>query len=133
MAHIHPTRRQWLLLSSLGAGRAYAQTATVHEEIRALADQAPLNMQFRGGAAAECRAWQKSFAAKLGELLGPFQPPREWRTETERTVELDDHRRQELVLYAEGVRPLPVYLLTPRGAFSGKRPGMLALHGHGKF
>ena len=26
-----------------------------------------------------------------------------------------------------------MYLLTPRGSFSGKRPGMLALHGHGKF
>src|ERR1700687_4822725 len=122
MAHIHLTRRQWLLLSSLAAARAHAQAETVHEEIRALADQAPLSMQFRGGTAAECRAWQKSFAAKLSELLGPYQPPREWRTETERTVDLDDHRRQELVLHAEGLRPLPLYLLTPRGAFSGKRP-----------
>jgi dienelactone hydrolase len=133
MAHIHLTRREWLLLSSLAVARAHAQAETVHEEIRALADQAPLGMQFRGGTAAECRAWQKSFAAKLSELLGPYQPPREWRTETERTVDLDDHRRQELVLHAEGLRPLPVYLLTPRGAFSGKRPGLLALHGHGKF
>ena len=133
MHPIHLTRRQWLAFSSLAAMRASAETQTVHQEIQALADHAPLRMQFRGGTAAECRAWQKSFRAKLDELLGPYQPPPEWRTETERTVDLDDHRRQELVLHAEGVRPLPVYLLTPRGSFSGKRPGMLALHGHGKF
>jgi dienelactone hydrolase len=113
-----------------GAG---LRAETIHEEIRALADHAPLRMQFRGSTAAECREWQKTFAAKLNALLGPYQPPAEWRTEIEKTVELDDHRRQELVLHAEGIRPLPVYLLTPRGAWSGKRPGMLALHGHGDF
>lgn len=131
MTNTRLTRREWLATSALVAARAKAET--VHDEIRALADHAPLAMQFRGGSAADCRAWQKAFAAKLGELLGPCQPPNQWRTETERTVDLDDHRRQELVLHAEGLRPLPVFLLTPRGAFSGKRPGILALHGHGPF
>jgi dienelactone hydrolase len=131
MPHIHPTRRQWLALSTLAAGRLTADT--VHNEIRSLADHAPLRMQFHGSTAAECRAWQKSFAAKLDSLLGPYLPPSQWRTEIERTVDLEDHQRQELVLHAEGIRPLPVYLLTPRGASSGKLPGMLALHGHGKF
>lgn len=130
MSPTYLTRRQWLALSTLAATNLKSET--VHEEIRGLADHAPLRMQFHGSTAADCRAWQKAFAAKLASLLGPFQPPAQWRTETERTVDLDDHRRQELVLHADGVRPLPVYLLTPRG-FSGKRPGMLALHGHGEF
>jgi dienelactone hydrolase len=131
MAHYHLTRRHWLAISALAGARLRAET--IHEEIRSLADHAPLRMQFRGSTAAECHAWQKSFAAKLNALLGPYQPPAEWRTETERTVDLEDHRRQELVLHAEGIRPLPVYLLTPRAGFSGKRPGLLALHGHGDF
>ncbi len=127
------TRREWLAVPGLmaGAGRLAAQS-TVHDEIRALAKNAPLRMQFKGGGAEECRGWQRSFAAKLGELLGPYQPPARWETITERTVELDDHRREELVLRAEGHRDLPVHLLTPRGG-AGKRPAILALHGHGRF
>ena len=127
------TRREWLAVPGLvaSAGRLAAQS-NVHDEIRALAKNAPLRMQFKGGGAEECRAWQRSFAAKLGELLGAYQPPARWETITERTVELDDHRRDELVLRAEGHRDLPVHLLTPRGD-AGKRPAILALHGHGRF
>jgi dienelactone hydrolase len=131
MAVTNPSRREWLAASLLCAASARADT--VNDEIRALADRAPMRMQFTGKTAAECRAWQTAFAAKLGELLGPYQPPAEWRTETERTVELDDHRRQELLLHADGLRPLPVHLLTPKGGFGGKRPAILALHGHGTF
>ncbi|MBI3696610.1 MAG: acetylxylan esterase [Acidobacteria bacterium] len=121
------TRRQWLALPTLAWGQS------VHDEIRRLADEAPLAMQFKGGAAEECRAWQRTFAAKLGELLGPYRSPERWETIRERTVDLDDHRREELLLRAAGHRDLPVYLLTPRGESSGRRPGILALHGHGKF
>jgi dienelactone hydrolase len=109
------------------------QQSNVDEEIRKMAEQPPLSMRFQGKSAEECRAWQRAFAAKLGELLGPHQPPQRWETITERTVEAGDHRRDELVLRAAGHRDLPVYLLTPRGSFTGKRPGILALHGHGPF
>src|ERR1700694_5916912 len=88
-------------------------------------------MQFHGSTEAECRRWQQTFAAKLRELLGPFDPPAQWETIRERTVDFDDHARDELVLRAQGHRDLPVYLLTPKAA--GKRPGLLALHGHGAF
>jgi dienelactone hydrolase len=130
MGSIRFTRREWLVAPTL---LARAKAETINDEIISMADHAPLAMQFRGKTAAECRAWQKSFRAKLNQLLGAYQPPSEWRTETERTVDLDDHRRQELVLHTEGLRPLPVYVLTPRGSYSGKRPGILALHGHGPF
>lgn len=100
-------------------------------DIRRLAENAPLRMRFGGGSAEACREWQKAFRAKLGELLGPYEPPRRWETIRERSVELEDHRREELVLRAEGCRDLPVYLLLPRGG--AKRPGVLALHGHGQF
>jgi len=127
------TRREWLLLSSaIAAARGLAAQSNVHEEIRSLSRSAPLAMHFKGESAEDCRRWQSAFAAKLGELLGPYQPPSRWETITERTIELDDHRRDELVLRADGHRDLPVYLLTPKESGS-RRAGVLALHGHGAF
>jgi dienelactone hydrolase len=120
------TRRSALaLLGGIAAG------ADVNQEIREMADHAPLTMQFKGGTAAECRDWQRRFTAKLDSLLGPYRPPAQWQVTVERIVELPDHRREELLLRAEGVRDLPVYLLIPHAAGSSKRAGILALHGHG--
>ena len=113
----------------LSSAAALPAWADVHQEIRVMAEAAPLAMRFQGGDAAACREWQKRFGAKLGELLGSYKPPARWNTVREKTVELEDHRREELVLEAAGERPLPVYLLVPKG--SGKRPGIVALHGHG--
>ncbi|MCC6416642.1 MAG: prolyl oligopeptidase family serine peptidase [Gemmataceae bacterium] len=119
-------------LLSLGGVQGGAQSPSVDEQIRKLADEAPLKMQFRGGTAEECRQWQAAFAAKLRELLGPHRPPASWEVTVERTVELDDHRREELLLTAKGHPPLPVYLLLPKGA-KGPQPGVVAVHGHGAF
>jgi dienelactone hydrolase len=47
-------------------------------------------------------------------------------------VERPDHIREELMLRAAGVPDLPVHLLRPLKS-STKRPGILALHGHGHF
>jgi dienelactone hydrolase len=107
-----------------------AKVPPIEKQIRKLADEAPLEMRFRGTTAAECRAWQASFGRKLRDLLGPHQPPAEWKTTVERVVELDDHRREELLLTAEGHPPLPVYVLVPKGA-KGPLPGVVAVHGHG--
>ncbi len=89
-------------------------------------------MKFRGTSLRDCRTWQGAFGTKLRSLLGPHQPPQEWKTIVGQVTELEDHRREELTLTAEGHSPLPVYLLVPRGG--GKtRPGILALHGHGEY
>ena len=63
----------------------------------------------------------------------PCAPPMaKWQTRVVSVKEFDDHRREELILTAEGLPPLPVYLLLPRGKQkTGKRPAILALHGHG--
>lgn len=90
-------------------------------------------MRFTGATAAECRAWQKTFAAKLGEMLGPYRPPERWETIREGGVDLEDHRREALLLRADGHRDLPLYLLTPKGPGPARRPAVLALHGHGEF
>jgi dienelactone hydrolase len=105
----------------------------VDEEIRKLAKDAPLKMQFRGRTAEECRKWQGQFADKLRTLLGPHHPPVKWEVTVERTVKLADHRREELILTAEGQPSLPVYLLLPLEAADRPRAGILALHGHGKY
>jgi dienelactone hydrolase len=134
-----PSRRQFLLGSGAallsGSSLLAAEpprVPTVDESIRKLAEDAPLEMEFRGQTATECRQWQAEFADKLRALLGPHQPPAQWQTEVERTVELKDHRREELVLTAAGHPPLPVYLLLPLKEADKSRPGVLALHGHGK-
>jgi dienelactone hydrolase len=106
---------------------------TVDEWIRKLAAEAPLALEFRGQTAEDCRRWQEAFAAKLRELLGPYQPPAQWQTSVERVVDLKDHRREELVLTANGHPPLPVYLLVPRDQGTKPRAGVLSVHGHGRF
>jgi dienelactone hydrolase len=92
---------------------------------------APLAMRFTGSTAAECRQWQTAFRKQLAELLGPLAPPAQWKTVIKSAVDLKDHRREELVLEAKGLSPLPVYLLLPRPKSDRRRAGVLALHGHG--
>lgn len=125
------------LVGAVLADRARAagapEVATVDQWIRTRAEEAPLSMQFRGRTADECRSWQAAFGAKLRSLLGPHSPPKKWRTVTEHVAQLNDHTRRELVLVAEGFPSLPVYLLEPKRKDQGKRPGVLALHGHGDF
>lgn len=104
----------------------------VHQELKELADHAPLRMKFPGGGAEECRQWQAAFASRLRGLLGGFDPPAAWNTTLENRVDLGDHTREAFVLSAAGHRDLPVYLLTPARA-GGKLPAILALHGHGVY
>jgi dienelactone hydrolase len=101
--------------------------------IRRQAEKAPLSMRVRGATAAECRKWQDEFAAKLRSLLGPHLPPAKWKTVTRNVVDLKDHRREELLLEAEGYPPLPIYLLSPHRKSDKPGPAIVALHGHGPF
>jgi dienelactone hydrolase len=130
-----PSLGQILLVSAavlLSAGALLGQVPTVDENIRKMAAEAPLKLEFKGQTAEECRKWQTAFGAKLRALLGPHQPPAKWQVIVERVVELPDHRREELILTAEGHPPLPVYLLVPLLKSDKPRPAVLALHGHGK-
>jgi dienelactone hydrolase len=125
----------WLAAGRLAAGRLAAEepveVPTVLERLRRDVEKAPLALRFRGSTAKECRAWQAEFGAKLRSLLGPHAPPKGWKTVVRQSVDLPDHRREELVLTAEGVPALPVYLLLPRPRARKRRAGVLALHGHG--
>ncbi len=105
----------------------------INEEIRRLAAEAPLKMKFQGTTAQQCGRWQREFRNKLASLLGNFQPPSQWHTVVERVVEASDHTREELVLEAKGYPSLPVYLLKPKQHGGARRPGIVALHGHGAF
>ena len=134
-----PSRRRFLvscgaaLLAHCSARSLGADVPTIDEHIAKLAEDARLALEFRGQTADKCRRWQIEFAEKLRSLLGPHQPPAHWQTQLERAIELKDHRREELVLTAAGCPPLPVHLLLPRGQAGKRRPGVLAIHGHGKF
>jgi dienelactone hydrolase len=142
---MHPadfTRRRFLshstaLLAGASTSWLHAdepiQVPTIEERLHRDIEQAPLAMQFKGTTAEECRRWQAEFGGKLRALLGPHTPPAKWKTVVQNTADLDDHRREELILQAEGLPPLPVYLLLPRPRGDKKRPGVLALHGHGGY
>lgn len=104
----------------------------VHYDIRTAAEAAPLAMQFKGKTADECREWQKTFRAKVGELLGNHTPPKKWTVIEERKTVLADHTRLELLLTAKGVPSVPVYLLIPNGVTEKTpAPAVLCVHGHG--
>ena len=115
--------------SSIHAGEP-AKAPSITDRLKRDVENAPLSMRFKGTTAEDCRAWQKSFDAKLRTLLGPHTPPAKWKTIVVSVKEFDDHRREELHLIADGFPALPVYLLVPKGK-TGKRPAILALHGHG--
>ncbi len=103
----------------------------VDERIRGEAERAELSMIFRGETEEQAMKWQAEFGLRLAQQLGPHAPPREWTAEVEDIVELEDHRREQLVLRADGHASLPVYLLTPKEEAKRRRPAVLCLHGHG--
>jgi hypothetical protein len=105
---------------------------TLDNAIREAAAKAPLKWQFKGKTPADLAAWQKKFRAKLGELLGPHAPPKNFQPKRINRMEFAQHIREEWLLEAEGVPTLPLYLMRPKNA-KGKLPILLALHGHGKF
>lgn len=119
----------WVVFPVLVFGQAPAPTVDQH--IKQLAAEAPLTMRFSGTTARDCRMWQTTFTAKLSELLGPHRPPAKWRVEVRDAADLPDHRREELLLHADGHPSLPMYLLIPNGKAKDKCPGIVALHGHG--
>ncbi len=134
------SRRQLLRLSLAGllstkAASLFAaedqSSQDVNQFIRELADRAPLRMQFQGDTEQDCKEWQQSFRGKLASLLGPHKPPVKWQTKVEEVAEFEDHRRETLLLMADGHAVLPVHLLVPKGAGDAKLPGIVAIHGHG--
>ncbi|MFP6899997.1 MAG: alpha/beta hydrolase family protein, partial [Opitutales bacterium] len=106
----------------------------VDADIGAALDNARLSMLFEGKTADECRRWQQKFKAKLNQLLGDSAPPKTWKITVEEVVKLDDHLRHHLLLEADGVPSVPVYLLIPKSLAKGKKaPGILCVHGHGEY
>ena len=114
---------------------APVEVPPVDQRMQTLEDNAPMAMQFRGSTPDEARAWQKAFKSKLDELLGPYQPPQKWTSILERRVERSNHVREERVLTAEGIAPVPFHLLLPREPTKqqAKLPAVVAVHGHGEF
>ena len=126
-----------LAVSALGfftGLRGESPKRLVDSDIGTALDKARLSMLFQGKTAEECKQWQKKFKTKLNELLGDSTPPETWKATVEEVVQLDDHVRHHLLLEADGVPSVPVYLLIPKNLTKGeKAPGILCVHGHGEF
>ncbi|MDG1894574.1 MAG: alpha/beta hydrolase family protein [Fuerstiella sp.] len=115
-------------------GRADESSQIVDRDLAAAMGKAELSLQFQGHSANDCRDWQKTFRAKLDELMGDSTPPPKWTLVEENRTEFDEYTRLELLLTADGVPSLPVYLLIPKGLPDGHRaPAVLCVHGHGPF
>ena len=111
-----------------------ATAATVHTELRSALQSAPLTMLFNGSTPRDFAAWQHSFRQQLNELLGDSAPPPVWSTREVSRKVFSDHTRLELILYADNLFSLPVYVLLPMNDDSaGRFPAVLAVHGHGEF
>jgi dienelactone hydrolase len=110
-----------------------AKLPTVNEEILRALDAVPLKMQFHGTTPAELVAWQREFGGKLGEMIGPHTPPKQWKVRTLSTREFPDHTREELLLESDGTPALPLYVLRPKRTDVERFPIVLCLHGHGAF
>jgi len=79
------------------------------------------------------RRWQRRFQNTLLELLGEFPGKSPLRPEILQREELKDHIREKVVYQAEPTASIPAYVLIPKDLKPGeKRPGLLALHGHGR-
>jgi hypothetical protein len=127
----------WATGRATACGSEPVEVPAIGARVRALAERAPLALRFHGSTADEFCRWQSEFSERLRSLLGPHRPPPRWVSALERTVTRDDHVREERVLSAEGVAPLPLHLLLPRGLQTGRarfrRPAVVALHGPGEF
>ena len=120
--------------SSPSFGQSDDSARIVHQDLAAAIGKADLSLQFRGHTADECRVWQEGFRAKLRELMGDSTPPPKWAIVEQSRTEFDEYTRLELLLKAEGVPSLPVYLLLPKGLPAGRTaPAVLCVHGHGPF
>ena len=106
----------------------------VDHDIISASLKSALSMQFRGVTADEAVEWQKTFHAKINELLGHSAPPSKWSVVEEGRKEFADHVRHDLLLKAEDVPTVPVYLLVPKNVSeTNTAPAVLAVHGHGQF
>jgi dienelactone hydrolase len=80
---------------------------------------------------AEARAWQKRARAALIDCLGFLDTPKvNPRPRTIQRVDRGSYVRHKIVLRTSERSDLPLYLLVPKN-IRGKRPAVLALHGHG--
>ncbi|MCG3181279.1 MAG: hypothetical protein BIFFINMI_03659 [Phycisphaerae bacterium] len=92
----------------------------------------PPAMVYRDGE--DFAAWQRGFADKVRELLGPLPPRVEPAVHVLDTIDAGDHVRHVLEIPVNAFSTLPAYLLVPRGLAAGeRRPGLLAFHGHAEF
>jgi dienelactone hydrolase len=108
------------------------ESRSVNDAIRAAAGRARLSMLFEGSTRNDAVAWQTEFRNTLNRLLGTSQPPRTFRVKQEARSTQPDHTRHDLLLESPGTDSVPVSLLIPADWKPGqKRPGVLAVHGHG--
>ena len=104
---------------------------TVQRDLVTAMQRAKLSLQFQGTSKSDFTKWQRTFRSKLTELLGDSSPPEDWSVTELGRIQLEDHTRLDLLLSADGIPSLPIYLLKPKTDSSAPLPGVLCIHGHG--
>jgi dienelactone hydrolase len=98
--------------------------------LRQQATENPPRLAFSASSPAAWQAWRQSLRAKLHDLLAPWPTPAPLRSKTIASVDAGGHWREEIELSSDGHPDISGYLLRPKQQ-TGRRPAILALHGHG--
>lgn len=90
----------------------------------------PKSAEFTATTAADARAWQRRTRKRLAETLGFLDLERvELKPQVMHTVDRGDYVRRKIILRTTPWSDLPLYVLEPKS--HGRKPVVLALHGHG--
>ena len=90
----------------------------------------PKSAEFTAKRPADARAWQRRTRRRLAEVVGFLDQERvDLQPQVERTVDRAEYVRRKVILRTTPWSDLPLYVLEPKGP--GKKPVVLALHGHG--
>jgi len=100
--------------------------------IMAYYEQHPPLLAFRGSTREEWYIWQQRLRTKLLELMEPFPDRVPLAPQVVETHEQAGVRYEKVVYFTEKGVQVPAWLLAPKD-LKGKVPGIICLHGHGKF
>ena len=90
----------------------------------------PKSAEFTAKRPADARAWQRRTRKRLAEIVGFLDQERvDLQPQVERTVDRGEYVRRKVILRTTPWSDLPLYVLEPKR--EGKKPVVLALHGHG--
>ncbi len=89
-------------------------------------------LSFDGASYEDFVGWRVKFKERLLELLGRWPKKVPLNPEVVESVDLGDYVREKVIYDVDEYSSVSAYVLVPKDVGSGRRPGILAAHGHGR-